>query len=46
MQSNPADPLGLTTTTAPFLRALAPGVVQPPLRQENMSSVSRLELPA
>ncbi|PRW32538.1 ligand-gated ion channel [Chlorella sorokiniana] len=35
-QSNPADPLGLTTTDAPFLRALMPGVVQPPLQQEDM----------
>lgn len=40
-QSNPADPLGLTTTAAPFLRAAVPGVVQPPLQRQNMSHVGR-----
>ncbi len=39
VQSNPADPLGLTTTNAPFLRGAMPGVVEPPLQRQNMSHV-------
>lgn len=37
VQSNPGDPLGLTFTNAPFLRALPAGVVVPPLPQRNMT---------
>ncbi|KAI7836530.1 hypothetical protein COHA_009630 [Chlorella ohadii] len=45
LQSNPADPLGLTTTSAPFLRALMPGVVEPPLQRQNMSHVGVMLAP-
>ncbi len=45
VQSNPADPLGLTTTNAPFLRGAMPGVVEPPLQRQNMSHVGVMLAP-